>query len=125
MSRREVPEWIGATPDTATPPRVKLRVWNRYGGVCQICFTRIPSGPEYDHRVAIANGGENRETNLWPVHPKCHRIKSRDDLATKAADYKTQLHHLGIKKPRRPMPGSRASPFKRRMDGTVERRRAR
>lgn len=119
---REVPEWIGATPDTAIPPRVKLRVWHCFGGVCQICFTKIPSGPEYDHRVAIANGGTNAESNLVPVHPRCHKQKTATDVAEKSATYKTQLHHFGIKKPRRPMPGSRASGLKKKMSGEVVRR---
>lgn len=120
---REVKEWIGKTDDTPAPPRVKLRVFLRFGGTCQQCFTKIVSGPEFDHRVALINGGSNSEGNLVPLHPRCHALKTRDDVALKSADRKTQLHHYGIKKPRRPMPGSRASGLKKKFDGTVERRR--
>lgn len=116
---RSVPEWIGKTDDTPAPPRVKLRVFLKFGGTCQICFTRIVSSPEFDHRVALINGGFNCESNLVPLHPKCHALKTRTDVALKSADRKTQLHHYGIKQSRNPMPGSRRSKFKKRMDGTV------
>lgn len=120
---REVPEWIGKDDGTDIPKRVKLRIYFRYGGVCQICFAKEKIlGPEYDHRVAIINGGQHRESNLVPVHPKCHKAKTRTDVAEKSATARTQAHHIGIKKSKRPMPGSRASPFKKKMDGTVERR---
>lgn len=119
---RSVPEWRGVTDDVAIPPRVRLRVFMRFGGVCQICFTKIVSGVEIDHLVALASGGSNCESNLVPVHAKCHRAKSKEDVAQKAATYKTQAHHLGIRKSRRPMPGSRASGFKRKMNGQVEKR---
>lgn len=119
---RELPEWIGASDDTPPPPRVKLRVFKRYGGVCQTCFAKIMSGPEFDHRIALINGGENRESNLVPAHPKCHKAKTREDVAEKSANARTQLHHYGIRKAKNPMPGSRASGLKKKMNGTVERR---
>lgn len=120
---RSVPEWIGKDDNAEPPPRVRRRVYLKFGRTCQICFTEIVSGPEFDHRIAIINGGKNAESNLQPVHPKCHKAKTGRDIAEKSATYKTQLHHYGLKKPRRPMPGSRASPFKKRMDGTVELRK--
>lgn len=120
---RAVTEWLGRTDDTPPPPRVKLRIYFRYGGICQICFAKEKIlGPEYHHRVALINGGPNCESNLVPVHPKCHRGKTRQDVAEKSATYKTQVHHLGIRKSKRPMPGSRASGWKRKMNGQVERR---
>ena len=121
---RAVPEWIGKTDDQPPPPRVKLRVFLRYRKTCQCCFVPIISNPEFDHRVALINGGENRESNLVPLHQKCHRAKTKQDVAEKSATYKTQTHHLGIRKPRRPMPGSKASGLKKKMDGTVVRRSA-
>jgi 5-methylcytosine-specific restriction protein A len=116
---REVPEWIGKNDDEPPPPRVKLRIFKRFGGTCQICFSKIISGPEYDHRVALVNAGENRETNIVPLHGKCHSLKSKTDMAIKSADRKTQLHHYGIKQSRNPMPGSRRSKFKKRLNGEV------
>ena len=45
---RSVPEWIGATDDAAIPPRVRLRVFNRYGGICQLSGRKIMPGNEWD-----------------------------------------------------------------------------
>jgi 5-methylcytosine-specific restriction protein A len=120
---RPVPEWQGKDDGTPIPQRVKLRVYKKFGGVCQICFAKEKIlGPEYDHRVALINGGKHAESNLQPVHPKCHRNKSNADVAEKSATYRTQIHHYGIKRSRNPMPGSKASGWRKRMDGRVERR---
>lgn len=120
---RSLPEWIGRTDDSPPPQRVQLRVYLRFGGICQICFAKEKIlGPEFDHRIALINGGSNSESNLVPVHPRCHAAKTKVDVAEKAATYKTQAHHLGIRKSRNPMPGSKASPYKRKMNGTVIRR---
>jgi len=119
---RDVPEWIGKDDNARPPERVRRRVTFWFGKVCQICFAPITSGVEIDHRVALINGGRNAEANLIPVHPKCHKAKTREDVAQKAATHRTQSHHLGIRKARRPMPGSRASGLKKKMDGSVVRR---
>jgi hypothetical protein len=60
-------EWIGATDDTPVPPRVRLRVLIRFDRICQECTTPI-TGKRWvcDHRIAIINGGPNREANLGP-----------------------------------------------------------
>ena len=66
---RTVPEWIGETPATALPLRVKLRVFDRHGGRCHWSGKKIAAGDRWDvdHICALANGGENRESNLAPI----------------------------------------------------------
>ena len=66
MSGRSVEEWIGATPDTAIPPRVRLRVFQRAEGRCEECTRKLMPGDQWqaDHVVALVNGGANRESNL-------------------------------------------------------------
>ena len=109
MTRRAVPEWIGKTPDTPIPPRVRLRVFDRHRGICQITGRKIMPGDKWDcdHIRAICNGGENREFNLQPAIQKAHRAKSRDDVAEKAKSDRIRKKHLGIRTTARPMPGSR------------------
>jgi 5-methylcytosine-specific restriction protein A len=108
---RSVDEWIGKTDDTAPPPRVKARIWKRDRN-CVRCG--LPTGdvrkPEYDHIVALANGGENRESNLQIMCAGCHRVKTYTDVAVKASDAKRLKRRLGLK-PRRTIPG-------RKFDGT-------
>ena len=117
---RAVPEWIGKTDDTAIPHRVRVRVFDRHGGVCHLTGRRIRAGEAWDcdHIVALANGGKHCETNLAPALKAPHREKTKADVAEKSNVYRKRAKHLGIKKPSR-FPGSRDSKFKKRMDGTV------
>jgi len=122
---RKVSEWIGTNDDQAIPARVKLRVFQRHGGECAICTLHIRGAllPAYDHIVALINGGENRESNVQLLCVPCHKIKTGADVAEKSKVARVRAKHLGIKTPKRnPMPGSKASGFRKRMDGRVERR---
>lgn len=96
---RALPEWIGRTPDSAIPPRVRVRRFAFYGGICQLSGRRIQPGDlwDLDHIVALANGGQNRETNLWPVLRDKHREKTKADVAEKSKVYRKTAKHLGIK----------------------------
>ena len=93
---RAVPEWIGSTPDAKIPDRVKLRIFDREQGRCWISGRKIMAGEPYDfdHKVALINGGEHRESNLFPALRDKHREKTREDVAEKAATYATRKHHL-------------------------------
>jgi 5-methylcytosine-specific restriction enzyme A len=123
---RAVPEWIGKTPDSQVPPRVRVRVFKRYGGRCQCgCDRPIRAGEPWDAEdtIAIINGGERREKNLKPWLTEHHPKKTAADVAEKSMVYRKTAKNLGIKpKKGRPFPGSKASGFKKKMDGSVERR---
>lgn len=111
---RSVPEWMG-TDDTAIPSRVKVRVFERAKGRCQLCDRPIGGSIKaaYDHVVPLIAGGENREGNLQLlcVSP-CHAEKTKTDIADKSRAYQKRKKAIGIKKP---------SSFRgwRRLDGTV------
>lgn len=125
---RSLPEWIGATPDTPIPPRVKLRVFERHHGVCHISGRKIAAGErwECDHVIALVNwtgeGHGNRESNLAPALYKPHKAKTAHDVAEKAKTARVRGKHLGIKKPKRHMPGSKASGWKKPFNRPAERR---
>ncbi len=121
---RSVPEWIGRTDDTVPPPRVRLRVFDRFAGRCHACTRKILAGERWtlEHIKAICNGGENAESNLGLTCSNCLPSKNAQDAAEKATVYAKRSKHLGLKRPSRPFPGSRQSKWKRRMDGMVVRR---
>ena len=120
---RSVQEWIGKSDDEAVPPRVRIRVFERYKGKCAKCDQRILVNWTCDHIHALINGGENRENNLQPLCRRCEPAKTADDVAEKSKVYRKKLSHLGLKKPKgRPMAGTKRSGLRKRMDGTVERR---
>ena len=120
---RSVPEWIGKRNEPV-PPRVRMRVFERYAGICQCgCTTPIAGKPwQVDHRQALINGGSNSEGNLVPLLTEHHKIKTHADVQTKAKTARMKAAHLGVKAKGRPMPAGKASKFKRKMDGRVVRR---
>lgn len=118
---RSTEEWIGKSDDDPIPPRVRIRVFVKFDGICQECGVKIV-GKRWicDHRIALINGGENRENNLGPIHEACDKTKTALDVAEKSKVYRKKAKHLGIKlKKSKPMPGSRNSPWKRTMSGKV------
>ena len=124
---RSVPEWIGTTPDTAIPARVKMRL-RVFTFECPVCrrpdYLWRDTDSQVDHIVALVNGGENRENNLQIICGSCHKAKTATDVAEKAVVARKRKKALGIKaKPKRPLMGTVASGWRRRMDGTVERRK--
>lgn len=122
---RSVPEWIGKTSDTPIPPRVRLRIFEAHGGVCHLSGRRIQAGEPWDcdHIVALVNGGEHRETNLAPALRDKHREKTALDVAEKSIVRRKRMKSLGIvPKKGRPIPGSKLSGLKRKMNGEVVRR---
>ena len=96
--KRSVPEWIGKTPDSAIPARVRLRVFEAYGCKCYLTGRAIRAGDQWDidHIIALANGGENRENNLAPVLRAAHREKTKKDVADKAKADRLRKKQLGI-----------------------------
>lgn len=114
-TRRSVEEWIGATPDSAIPERVKLRIWEREGGRCYLTKKKILPGDayEFEHVIALSCGGENRESNIRLALKDKHREKTAADRNTSAKLDRIAKKHRGIwpaSKSRlqsRPFPGGR------------------
>lgn len=110
---RTVEEWIGKTDDTAVPPRVRLRIFERDLGVCHLSGRKIRPGEQWEleHKTALCNGGEHRESNLAPALAQPHKDKTKEDRALKAKNDRVRKRHLGIRGKRRTIPG-------RKFDGT-------
>lgn len=110
---RSVEEWCGKSDDSAVPPRVKLRVFEKYDGICYLSGIKIRPGDkwELEHIVALINGGEHRESNMAPALVVPHKEKTKEDVKLKAKIARVRKKHLGIKKKGWTIPG-------RRFDGT-------
>ena len=125
MTRRTVPTWQGKTPDTAIPPRVRLRVIEAQRGRCAHCARKLGVAGErieIDHITALANGGDHSETNLQALCAPCHKLKTGADVAEKARVDRVRKKHLGLTRPKATLAGSRASKWKRKLNGTTVRR---
>jgi 5-methylcytosine-specific restriction endonuclease McrA len=98
---RAVKEWVGKTDDTPAPPRVRLRVFQRENGICHLSGRKIEAGEPWqlDHKIALINGGENRESNLFPALADKHKEKTKADVAEKAKVAATAKKHIGATRP--------------------------
>ena len=109
---RSVDEWFGATDDTRPPPHVRLRVLKSFNERCPKCTRDLSRNRwDCDHIVALANSGQNRESNLQPlcVSP-CHSDKTRADRKLKVESDNNQKRSFGIK-------GNRSFTQWRRLNG--------
>jgi 5-methylcytosine-specific restriction protein A len=98
---RSVALWVGKTDDTAAPPRVRLRVWDRCEGKCGQCGRKIRPGEGWtlEHLIALINGGRNAEDNLGVTCDWCLPAKNAADVAVKAKTAAVRSKHLGIRPP--------------------------
>jgi 5-methylcytosine-specific restriction endonuclease McrA len=103
MTGRTPELWVGATPDAAIPARVKVRVFERYHGVCQLSGIKIMPGMAWDvdHRKPLSMGGRHAEDNLQPVLRDKHREKTAAEAKPRAKADRIRARHLGLKEPSR------------------------
>jgi 5-methylcytosine-specific restriction protein A len=114
---REVPEWVGKTPDSRPPVAVKLRIFERAKGRCHITGAKIQAGDEWDVEhvkpLHLAAEGENlnRESNMAPALREPHRRKTAQENSAKAKADRVRAKHLGIyPKSKRPLKGRGFAP---------------
>lgn len=119
---------VGTTKRKRMTPRQRLAIWERDRGVCALCSQAINGVKEkwiVEHMIALELGGADDESNMAVVHKTCADEKtngSKGDHAMAAKAKRVKRRHLGIKETKNPLPGSKGSKWKRRMDGSVVRR---
>lgn len=117
---------IGAT--TKRKPMTearRLRIFLAHDGICVRCRQKIDGIREawtVEHDIPLGLAGKDEDANCGPSHERCRREKDREDIPRIAKAKRQQAKYLGARKSGRPMPGSRRSQWKRKMDGTTERR---
>lgn len=93
------------------------------GWLCHLCAAPIDPVRdrwELDHVIALAAGGTDDDDNIAPAHARCHLAKTVEDVERIAKGRRIRALYLGTRPPpRRPMPGSRRSKWKRKFDGTT------
>jgi len=107
----------------------RLNLFLKRKGTCASCSQKIDAGKAWDidHIIPLALGGTNEPKNLQILCKPCHQSKtSQSDIPRIAKTKRLKARHLGAKSPSTcPIPGSRRSPWKRKLDGSVVRRVAR
>lgn len=68
-------------------PRVLAEIVKRQDGNCACCGEPLGTVPrliEYDHEVALADGGEDHPDNLQALTKACHRAKTNRENSERA-----------------------------------------
>ena len=104
---RSLGEWWGKDDDSAVPTRVRLRILHRQedrcaGEGCTVTFDAHHL-PEFDHRPALINGGQNRESKIFALCEPCHDALYPGDVAEKSKVNAIKAKHLGLIE-KRPFP---------------------
>ena len=104
----------------------RLSLFLKGKGNCSACSQKIEAGKAWDidHILPLALGGTNEPDNLQVLCRPCHRAKTtRSDVPRIAKTKRLKARHFGARAPStRPIPGSRNSLWKRKMDGSVVKR---
>jgi 5-methylcytosine-specific restriction protein A len=122
-------EDLGTTKRRAMSGARRLRIWESHKGVCGLCDRKITSGDPWiiEHRRALVLGGADTDANCVPVHKACADAKTHGpagDLALGAKAKRVKAKHVGAKPPSRtPLPFGRGTRWKKKMDGSVVRRK--
>lgn len=97
LGGRSVPEWIGKTPDTKLPDRIRDRVFLRHEGRCHISGRKIAVGEPWqiEHIKPLSMGGEHRERNMAPALTIPHREKTSQEATDRAKADRMGMKHRG------------------------------
>jgi len=103
------------------PARVKVAAYKRAEGRCECgCGAEIKPGDriEFDHVIADAMRPDNSLSNCQVLLYACHKAKTKRDVKAIAKAKRVQKKHTGtFRPPRRIVPGSKASKWKKPLHG--------
>lgn len=104
--------------------KIRQSAWHRCDGKCDECGNIITRGVQYDHIVPAWLGGAATLENCACLCTPCHSLKTaKHDVPAIAKTKRVLAKRIKADRPKsRPMPGSKASGLRKRMNGTVERR---
>ncbi len=114
MASRPVSEWIGKRPESMPPATVRQRILERENGICHVCKGAITKpGWHADHVPPLKDGGENRESRIFPAHDVCHRLLTAQQAAERAPIERKKLAHSGAARPKGSIPSRPKAPKQR------------
>jgi 5-methylcytosine-specific restriction endonuclease McrA len=115
--------WVEPEKRHPLTRKQRVEVFMSTDGRCYVCGQKLRGDAwEAEHPQALALGGSDGIADLRPICRPCHKPKTADDKRAIEKCKRVRDRHIGAKRSRTPLPGSRASGWKRKMDGTVERR---
>ena len=107
------------------PARALMARLLDFDGRCAECGCKVggSAGLEFDHVIPLEMGGDDALDNLQPLCRADHRAKTAQDVGHIAKAKRMTQRAAGIsRQPRAIIPGSKASGWKRTLDGRTVRR---
>jgi 5-methylcytosine-specific restriction protein A len=108
-------------------PKRRAAIFAAHEGVCHICEGVIDGTREaweVEHIIPLEISRDDSDGNLAPAHVKCHRVKTKADVRDISKCRRVAQKYKGERRPKGDIPGSKSSKWKRKLDGTIERRDA-
>ena len=106
--------------------KTRAAVFLRAGGCCENpdCGARLKTGEGiYDHVLPDALGGEPTEENCKLICSTCNKAKTADDVRRiRKADRQRDKLSGAFKRRGKSIPGSKDTPWKKKLSGEVVRR---
>lgn len=101
----------------------RLKLHEEHLGICHICGEVIDldtQAMDVEHVIPLAMGGADEWRNVRPAHRDCHAAKTKTDVTQIAKAKRVNRKHTNnFRPPRNVVPGSKASRFQKKLDGTV------
>jgi 5-methylcytosine-specific restriction endonuclease McrA len=102
---------------------MRFAIYEAADGRCHICGEVIDLATEkmeVEHQVPFALGGKEDLTNLKPAHVHCHAVKTKQDVTRIAKAKRVAKKHNGeYRQTRHIVAGSKASKFRKSLNGKV------
>lgn len=90
MRTKNLKEWIGKTPEAMPGQTVLLRLYAKQNGICACGCGQVMNlnrdKVDCDHRIALIDGGENRESNLQLLLHPCHKAKTGQEASARSEE---------------------------------------
>lgn len=82
---------------------MRVRIFDRAGGVCHLCKLPINAtrGEKWhvEHIKPLWEGGSDDETNMAPSHIDCHATKTGEEATPRAKGTRQRARHIGATTP--------------------------
>ena len=73
-------QWV-AMQRSGVTNKLRRKIFWRHHGICYLCGRYIPFADFHlEHKLALSNGGDNRESNLGASHSRCNLRKGSKRL---------------------------------------------
>lgn len=99
----------------------RLQLFIAHSGTCCLCRLKIGAQEAWidEHVMPLWLGGSNGIGNRAPAHVECAKHKTAAEATARAKGRRVAEKHFGAKVSHNPIPGSRRSKWKRKINGQV------